>query len=404
MTRAMNNITYIIKAIMALAVCLAIFSCQKTVEQPEPEVKDRVLLYYAAGFNNLSGDLEEDIEELSSEGYVPQRTSGNVLLIFQNLAQGSYSNPVSPVLYRVYKDDSGNIVRNTLLTLEAGTVAASAETVNTILTTVRDTYPSYEYGMIFSSHATGWLPASGTTVRSMPGENASPLSIGNEYSPETGTSVQYEINLPDFADAIPMHLDYILFDACFMGGVEVAYQLKDKCDRVAFSQAEVLADGFDYTSMASQLLQSSSGLYEVCKTYYEHYMGLPGDYQSATVSLVDCRMMEQLAQVCKEIYSTHREELDNINPNDVQCFGRISEHRYFYDLADIMEQLDLSSSEQESFSSALDGCIIYAATTGKMINLTIDRFCGLSSYCTNKFTYDDFYKTLAWNQATCMIE
>ena len=69
-----------------------------------------------------------------------------------------------------------------------------------------------------------------------------------------------------------------------------------------------------------------------------------------------------------------------------------------------MEQLDLSSSEQESFSSALDGCIIYAATTGKMINLTIDRFCGLSSYCTNKQTYDDFYKTLAWNQATGMIE
>ena len=92
------------------------------MEQPEPEVKDRVLLYYAAGFNNLSGDLEEDIEELSSEGYVPQRTSGNVLLIFQNLAQGSYSNPVSPVLYRVYKDDSGNIVRNTLLTLEAGDI------------------------------------------------------------------------------------------------------------------------------------------------------------------------------------------------------------------------------------------------------------------------------------------
>ena len=402
----MNNITCTIKAIMALAVCLAISSCQKTEEpEREPEVKDRVLLYYAAGFNNLSGYLEDDIDELCTEGFVPSKTSGNVLLVFQNLAEGSYTTPVTPVLYRVYKDTEGKTVKETVMTLEAGTVAASAETVNTILTTVRDTYPSYEYGMIFSSHATGWLPASGTVVRALQ-DTVSPSSIGSEYSPDTGTSVQYEMDLADFADAIPMHLDYILFDACFMGGVEVAYQLKDKCGKVAFSQAEVIADGFDYTSIASYLLQSSSGLYEVCKTYYEHYMDLSGDYQSATVSLVDCSMMEQLARVCKEIYSTHREELDNINPNDVQCFGRISkpEHQYFYDLADIMEQLGLSADEQESFSSALDGCIIYAATTGKMINLSIDRFCGLSSYCTNKFTYDDFYKTLAWNQATGMIE
>lgn len=401
----MNPYRIFLTGIAAISALATFFSCERPQhEEAEPAVKDRVLLYYAAGFNNLTSYLEEDIEELCTKGYVPSRTSGNVLLVFQNLADGSYSKAVTPTLYRVYKGSDGKTVKDVVLTLEKGTVAASAGTLNKVLATVRERYDSYEYGMIFSSHATGWLPASGTVVRAMSGDSVSPSSIGNEYSPETGTSVQYEIDLQDFADAIPMHLDYILFDACFMGGVEVAYELKDVCDMIAFSQAEVIADGFDYTTMASCLLQSSSGLYDVCKNYYEHYMNLSGEYRSATVSLVDCSRMEDLASVCKEIYGSHRIELDGIDPSYVQCFGRIPEHRYFYDLKDIMNQLDLSAAEQDAFDAAMNGCIIYAATTGQMINLAIDEFCGLSSYCPNKNKYDDFYKTLAWNQATGMIQ
>jgi len=399
----MNPYRIFLTGIAAISALATFFSCERP-QHEEPAVKDRVLLYYAAGFNNLTSYLEEDIEELCTKGYVPSRTSGNVLLVFQNLADGSYSKAVTPILYRVYKGSDGKTVKDVVLTLEKGTVAASAGTLNKVLATVRERYDSYEYGMIFSSHATGWLPASGTVVRAMSGDTVSPSSIGNEYSPETGTSVQYEIDLQDFADAIPMHLDYILFDACFMGGVEVAYELKDVCDMIAFSQAEVIADGFDYTTMASCLLQSSSGLYDVCKNYYEHYMNLSGEYRSATVSLVDCSRMEDLASVCKEIYGSHRIELDGIDPSYVQCFGRIPEHRYFYDLKDIMNQLDLSAAEQDAFDAAMNGCIIYAATTGQMINLAIDEFCGLSSYCPNKNKYDDFYKTLAWNQATGMIQ
>ena len=99
-------------------------------------------------------------------------------------------------------------------------------------------------------------------------------------------------------------------------------------------------------------------------------------------------------------------ELDALVPKDIQCLGRTDEHRYFYDLKDIMNHLDLTLEERESFESALDDCIVYAATTGRMIELPIDieKFCGLSSYCTNKDTYDDFYKTLSWNQATGMIQ
>ena len=399
-------------AMLAVSLCAALVSCDKIPD--EPETRDRVLLYYAAGFNNLSGYLEDDIDELCTEGYVPSKTSGNVLLVFQNLAENGYSTAVTPTLYRIYKDSDGNIVKAPVLELEPGTVAASASTLEKVLTFINTRYISDKYGMIFSSHATGWIPAKNKADRPL-SKGVSPSSIGNEYSPETGTSVQYEMDLADFADAIPMHLDYILFDACFMGGVEVAYQLKDVCDRVAFSQAEVIADGFDYTTMAASLLQSDSDLYSVCKAYYEHYMSLSGDYQSATVSLVDCSGMDGLASVCREIFDAHREELNLINPQNIQCFGRYNSrypdpnmHKYFYDLEDILTNLNISEQERSNFLNALNQCIIYKAATPYFMpsygGFQIRSFCGLSSYCTNKLTYDDFYKTLAWNQATGMIE
>lgn len=393
----------ILRGIALLVTAVMFFSCDKV--QSEPETRDKVLLYYAAGFNNLSSSLEEDIDQLCS-GYIPEKTGNNVLLVFQNLVESGYSTAATPTLFRVYKNDAGTTVKETVLTLTPGTLAASVNTLRQVLTYVSTTWKSDSYGLIFSSHATGWLPAEHKEEPDYQGENISPSSIGSEYSPETGTSLSYEMDLDDFADAIPMHLDYILFDACFMGGVEVAYQLRDVCDRVAFSQAEVLADGFDYTTMASCLLESfgSPNLKKVCKSYYEHYNSLSGEEQSATVSMIDCSGLDALAEVCRTIFSTHRAELDQLDPDEIQCFGRYSIHRYFYDLEDIMDHLGLSAQEMADFRNVMYDCIIYKATTGKMINLEIDKFCGLSSYCTNKSVYDDFYRTLAWNQATGMIE
>ena len=393
----------ILRGIALLVTAVMFFPCDKVPS--EPETRDKVLLYYAAGFNNLSSSLEEDIDQLCS-GYIPEKTGNNVLLVFQNLVESGYSTAATPTLFRVYKNDAGTTVKETVLTLTPGTLAASVNTLRQVLTYVSTTWKSDSYGLIFSSHATGWLPAEHKEEPDYQGENISPSSIGSEYSPETGTSLSYEMDLDDFADAIPMHLDYILFDACFMGGVEVAYQLRDVCDRVAFSQAEVLADGFDYTTMASCLLESfgSPNLKKVCKSYYEHYNSLSGEEQSATVSMIDCSGLDALAEVCRTIFSAHRAELDQLDPDEIQCFGRYSIHRYFYDLEDIMDHLGLSAQEMADFRNAMYDCIIYKATTGKMINLEIDKFCGLSSYCTNKSVYDDFYRTLAWNQATGMIE
>ena len=113
--------------------------------------------------------------------------------------------------------------------------------------------------MIFSSHATGYLPSgyytapysykfqdkSGMMYRggyrafqSQPVPYHAPehdpslpevKSIGQDQVGNYGSYQSYEIEIEDFAKALPMKMEYILFDACLMGGVEVAYEIREKC-------------------------------------------------------------------------------------------------------------------------------------------------------------------------------
>jgi hypothetical protein len=63
------------------------------------------------------------------------------------------------------------------------------------------------------------------------------------------------MELADFANAIPYKLDFIIFDACFMGSVEVCYELKDKAEYIVASPTEILSPGFVYSSMMQHLFK-----------------------------------------------------------------------------------------------------------------------------------------------------
>ena len=74
--------------------------------------------------------------------------------------------------------------------------------------------PSETYGLIFGSHATGWMEANQTVGRAFGDDNA------------------YSINVPELAAVLQEGfgngtLDFVLFDACMMGTAEVAYELRD---------------------------------------------------------------------------------------------------------------------------------------------------------------------------------
>ena len=203
-----------------------------------------------------------------------------------------------------------------------------------------------------------------------------------------------------------MHLDYILFDACLMGGVEVAYELHEKTDMIGFSQTEVLAEGFDYKQLTTHLLQNEEADPErVCEDYFVQYDIQDGVYRSATISLVDCTMMDELVSVCRNLFDTYREQIRSLDPDGVQQFFRSSYH-WFYDLESILTKAGATEAELNCLYNALDKCMIYKAHTPDFMNaFDILTYCVLSMYLPSQGSaeLDKFYETLKWNQATGLV-
>lgn len=411
---------------------------------PSSETR-KVLILYSAGFNSISGYLNQNFEDLQ-KGWLPAgRRNDDVILVYSHSTKssGNYSSRNSPVLIRLYRGDDGNVVKDTLVTYPPETISASAVTLNKVLTHIKESFPAKGYGLLFSSHATGYLPAGfysdpdgyvfkektkpSVSGRDMAAAHFSapvPVPYEEPYQDPSLPAVRsigqdrsgrlsYEIELDDFAAAIPMKMDYILFDACLMGGIEVAYELKDKCFLAGFSQAEVLAEGFDYTALAESLLKGSEpDPKKVCEDYFLRYDMQTGLNRSATISLVDCSRLDNVAEICRRLFSRHRDGLESISPEKVQRFYRFRYH-WFYDLESIASEAGADETEMEELRRAVADCIVYKAATPSFIHSSafdggfdINTHCGLTMYlpCDGNRELDKYYRTLAWNRASGLVE
>ena len=214
------------------------------------------------------------------------------------------------------------------------------------------------------------------------------------------------MELDAFAAAIPFHLDYLLIDACLSGCVEVAWQFKDKADIVGFSQTEVLAEGFDYKTITSRLLQQTPDPVQVCKDYFARYEIQTGQYCSATISAVDTREMEPLASLCKALFEKYRSKLNTMSGNNVQGYFRFDRH-FFYDLKDILVKAGITAQEKAELQEALDRCVIYKAATDYFLSIRINTACGLSMYLPSmgsEYLDESYLNHLAWNGATLLVK
>lgn len=368
----------------------------------------RVMVMISAGYNSLSGYLSEDLRDLES-GYIPEGTyySSDVLLVLARLPKsaGDYATPSAPVLYRLWANRSGEVQRDTIQVWSGNTQLCTKETIREALVTVQKKFSAQSYGVVFSSHASGWLPpgyySNPSKFEASSGSLWSLRSIGEDRTPSGGT----EMDLNDFADAIPMHLDYCLIDACLSGCVEVAHALKGKADIVGFSPTEVLADGFDYKNITTYLFAKPSNPVEVCREYFEYYNAQSGSNRSATITAVDTRKMGTLEAVCKELFQAYRLTLNTLYGDDVQGYFRYDRH-FFYDLKDILVQAGISEQEEARLDAALAQCIVYQAATDYFLSIPLQRVCGLSMYLPSMgSTYlNNYYKeNISWNQATELV-
>ena len=441
----MNIIKVITGSVAAVLLLSATVGCCKEKPEEPVNVNRKVLLFYECGVNNLTSYLKNNMDGTEKglpAGYVP-RESGDVVLIYSRYSKGAFNyTPVESHLRRIYKKPNGKIVSDTLKTFGTETIAASSSTMRQVLTYVKDEFPAKGYGLVFSSHGSGWLPAGyyyspsrfeddhkgevGTSRQGIAAQSVGqprlPVpegdlpdtdpfygmtrSIGQDYI--KGSYYGHEMSVSEFADAIPYHLDYLLFDMCFSGGVEVAYGLKDKADYLGLSPAEVLGDGmFDYTKITSFLLdRTTPDLEGLLKDSFGMYDKQNGAYRSATINLVRTDGLDNLARVCSDLFREYSDTLSNAPTHLIQGYFRNDRH-YFFDLMDTFRKCISNEEELKAVNDAIDRCVVYREATPQFLaTFDITEYSGFSIYlpCAGTPLLDSYYKKEPWNKATGLVK
>lgn len=375
--------------------------------------KSKVLVLYAPAASNLSRFIKKNVDALA-RGILPYEDSRKAILIYTHLDSGDSH------LYKLSSDDTGNPVRDTLLTVAPCPSASDPAVISEVLGAVCEAYPPGDnsYTLIMSSHGTGWLPSGAkeksSTIFDVPGRRK---AFGSE---KIGNTI-YEISIQDLAAAIPMYVDCLVFDACLMGCVEVAWELRGKVGKLCCSPAEVPGNGYIYSDIGTDLLSDSASPESFSRAFYEHYKtaletGNPAEdsMYGVTSTTVDCSRLQPLADICTELFEKYRSQIAALQPDGIQHYYRVSSevdyYRDFFDLQDILIKAGITLDENRRLQDALDGCISFkGATKWFMKNnggFDIKTYCGLSMHLPSRgyAELDAFYKTLGWNKATKLVE
>lgn len=287
------------------------------------------LIFYIAGENSLSPYMSIDTLEIAQAmNQIPEDARVVVLLDdtrSTSISVGTRSTPLQCV----------RTFANNVCTTD------SAEML-TVLRDIMTTYPARHYALSLNSHASGWVfdnPVSQTaSVRRQ--------SWGVDNGRRTDSNQGRKMDIPTLARVLARlpHLDYILFDACFMQCVEVAYELRHVTDYVIGSPAEIPADGAPYQlllPLMCRLPANDVRVDSLVQTYADFYISGPGSrgYGGVELSAIATLGLDAFAEACRPVICQLFQQRAELDCADVQryCPIRASEKfTEFYDFGHLV--------------------------------------------------------------------
>lgn len=274
-------------------------------------------------------------------------------------------------------------------------VATDPDVMEEVFADMQKEAPSDSYGLIFGSHATGWIKGTSFQARAFGDDNG------------------YNIDIPDLADVLKRSfpekkLDFVLFDACMMGTAEVGYELKEVTSHCIASVMETPIYGFPYDQILPYLYSENVDYSAVCHEFIS--FNKTKDVWG-TCAVMDCSQMENLASAVKAKLSEWEDALSSVSMQNVQQYG-VNSYKYFsYDVLDFFRELGRKSGIVKttdlneaiaSVQSALNQAVI-AKDCLSGVDYDFDglvivgtRFCGIGMYIPKEVN-DYVPDNISWN-------
>lgn len=363
--------------------------------EPLPDVKPgaeagRAVLVYMLADNSLGGDGYDrdnlaDMIEAAREG----KLGDNRLIIYHDdrMAQSPALKEVTPLGLRILKYYDNDLSSVSPLRMEQ------------VIADFRTEAPARRYGLVFWSHATGWLQtADASSVQSLPSAGIRPLWVGEDRGRYMNVTA-----LVGVLDG--KGFDYIYFDCCHMASVEALYELRNVAGKFAGSCAELPAEGMPYSEALPYLMADEADLEMAARATFSKYDALEGVSRTATMSVIDASKLDALADATRKIYSLRPELPAGYTGQPFERAKYNGEPCYMFDFEHYIDALYSNSSDREirrayaGWLVALDDCVTYRNSTPWIFNeIKVDSHCGLSTYILR--SPDDAgvknYRQLSW--------
>lgn len=404
------------KKLLLLLLSVFVFvSCSDEIPEEKVPVKSgRTVLAYLIS-NNAGHDLDSDLKQNLVDMYsgLSQTTDSCTLLVYYRPYDGDADGLEGPSLLQYNSDGKGNI--NNRRSLQGGDLnpsrviaeaycspyieknhnATDMKTMERVLDQMVKLSPSTNYGIIFGSHGTSWMPGNEIAARSF------------------GDDAGYNINIPEMAETLETvfsgrQLDFVLFDACMMAAAEVCYEFKDVTDYLIGAVVETHVYGYPYDIVLPKLYQKDVPYGDICKDYidYSRQLGAWG-----TCAAVDCSKMDDLAEWVGANLEVYSDKLYSFDKDDVQQYG-VNSFKYFsFDIVDYFKNLNAGNTP-EGLDDVMNKVVIAKdalygenLVSGRYsLYIEEDRFCGIGMYVPytvndNKYINNEYYSTLSWYKA-----
>ncbi len=376
----MDTFKYIL-VFITIAMSISLSSC---FGNDEPEINDsthRTVLVYMVATNDL-GTLGFDTSDINEmESAIESIGNTNCRLLIYHTAYNS-----EPALIEI-KNINGKAVTETLKTYTSSIYSTSIERMSEVFSDTRSLAPADDYGLVLWSHATGWVRELST--------KSTTANFGIDVM-DFGEDRKHQMSITELSEAIPSGMfSFIYADACYMGSIEIAYQLRNKTSYYIASPTETLGTGMPYDQNIPCFFEKTPNLIQACKNTFNEYDTQIGDYRSVTIALTDCSKLHGMAELCHNIHSTPASI--EINPYELQKYN---DGDPIY--VDFLQYTSLLATESQSatLKNLLNDAVLYKACTPTFVDVEINKehFSGLSTYILGTSTSENetYYSTLDW--------
>ena len=374
---------------LAVVVLVLMASCLET--DKADDIYRRTVLVYIGADNNLYYIANSNI--YSMNGSLRNVDDNTNLIVFVDRKTSDTTSTTN--LLRIHEGKIDTVAKY------PNRDSTDPMVMREVIEFVHQKYPSESYGLVLWSHGTGWLPTAQLHYVA-PNMNYAQSRDGMErrtfgpYAeiPDTkaflwedrkGQKPSYScMDLDGLKDAIPDGIcDYIAFDACYMGCVEVLYALRHKADYIISSSYEIVSYGFPYHMVTYYL--TNGKLRDTCREFYDYYNSMRGWEQMGGISLVKTSELDSLARCFSKVIKEYSDTIPVMDTKPIQLFDRFKNH-VFYDLEDVVDKLDVDRKYLTEFRLLLEYCVEYKVSTDyifpgdKVDEIKVNTYCGLSVY------------------------